>query len=175
MGDQKNHAGLALPEMGIGLGLLLFSGVVLWQTWAIPQSPLYAQVGPALFPYLAAGGLAVLAVFLLIEAARGGWQPDEEKEVTIDWRALAFVAAGLVANVALITWLGFTAASTVMFVLIAYGFGSRNPLRDAAIGFAVSIAAYFGFAKALGVNIGAGMIEQLFERGIGAMLPGLGG
>jgi putative tricarboxylic transport membrane protein len=48
-----------------------------------------------------------------------------------------------------------------MFVLIAYGFGSRRPLRDAAIGFVVALAAYFGFAKALGVNIGGGLFERL--------------
>jgi len=46
-------------------------------------------------------------------------------------------------------------------VLIAYGFGSRRPLRDAALGFAVALAAYFGFATLLGVNIGAGIVERL--------------
>ena len=72
---------------------------------------------------------------------------------------LAFVVAGLIANVLLIRPLGFTAASTVLFVLVAYGFGSRRPLRDARlVPFAGS---YFGFAKALGVNIGAGVFEQL--------------
>ncbi len=74
---------------------------------------------------------------------------------------MAFVAAGLVANVVLIKPLGFTAASVVMFVLICYGFGSRHPLRDALIGLVLALAAYFGFAKALGVNIGAGVIETL--------------
>ena len=151
----------SVPETAIALGLLVFSGVVLWQTSAIPVSPLYAKVGPTWFPYLAAGGLAVLAVLLLVQAARGGWQPAEEKDVALDWRALAFVAAGLLVNVVLIGALGFTAASTAMFVLIAHGFGSRNPLRDAVIGFLVAIAAYFGFAKALGVNIGAGIVERL--------------
>lgn len=151
----------ALPEALIGLGLLLFSAFALWQIWQIPPSPIYAKVGPTTFPYIAVGGLAVLAVFLVIEAARGGWQPDDEKDVSVDWRAFGFVAAGLVANLALITWVGFTLASTVMFVLIAHGFGSRTPLRDAAIGFVVALAAYFGFAKALGVNIGAGWFETL--------------
>jgi len=61
----------------------------------------------------------------------------------------------------LIVPLGFTAASTAMFVLITYGFGSRNIMRDVAIGFVVAIIAYFGFAKLLGVNIGAGLIEGL--------------
>ena len=92
---------------------------------------------------------------------RGGWQTDEEREVPVDWRAVLFVGAGLLANVLLIVPTGFTLASVVMFVLVAHGFGSRQPLRDAGIALAFALAAYFGFAKALGVNIGAGVIERL--------------
>ena len=149
-----------VPEALIGLGLLVFSAFVLWQIWANPAVAALRQ-GRADDVPLSRGRRArrCSPSCCWSQAARGGWQPDEEKEVAIDWRALAFVAAGLIANVALITWLGFTLASTVMFVLIAYGFGSRTPLRDAAIGFAVALAAYFGFAKALGVNIGAGWFE----------------
>jgi len=152
--------GIAIPEMLIAVGLLVLAGLALLQTWAIPETPIYASVGPTVFPYVVVCGLAVFSVFMMVEAFRGGWQPEEEAEVPIDWRALGFVVAGLVANVSIISWAGFTAASTVMFVLIAYGFGSRTPLRDAAIGFVIALAAYFGFAKALGVNIGAGIIER---------------
>ena len=152
---------MATPEIVIGLGMLAFAALLLWQAIEIPVSPLYAKIGPSLFPYFASGGFAVLACLLLVQALRGGWQPDEEKEVALDWRALAFVIAGLVANVALISFFGFTVASTVLFVLVAYGFGSRRPLRDSGIGFAVALASYFGFAKALGVNIGAGVVERL--------------
>lgn len=161
MTERTRTAALAVPELFIGLGMLAFAAGALWQTWAIPVTPLYATVGPTVFPYVTTAGLALLGVLLVVQALRGGWQPDEEKAVTLDWRALAFVAAGLFVNVATITWLGFTAASTMMFVLIAHGFGSRTPLRNAAIGFVVALAAYFGFAKALGVNIGAGLVERL--------------
>ena len=152
---------LAVPEALIGAGVLVFAGVVVWQILAIPVSPLYAKVGPTVFPYMTGAGLAVLGVLLIIDAARGGWQPAEEAEVDVEWRALGSVIAGLVLNVALIRPLGFTVASTAMFVLVAYGFGSRRIGRDLVIGFAVALAAYFGFAKALGVNIGGGLIEGL--------------
>lgn len=161
------HARPAVPEVLIALGCLIFAGVVLWQTLAIPVSPMYAKVGPTVFPYMTAGGLGVLGALLLVQAWRGGWQPAEEADVPVDWRAVGFVAAGLVANVALIGPLGFTAASVLMFVLIAHGFGSRRPLRDAGLGFALALAAYFGFAKALGVNIGAGLIENVLEGLLG--------
>jgi putative tricarboxylic transport membrane protein len=157
----RSLARIAPAEALIGLGLLLFAGLVLWQTLSIPVSPMYAQVGPRVFPYITTAGLTVFAILLLVQAVRGGWQQPDEKEVTLDWKAVAFVTAGLVANVALIGPLGFSAASTIMFVLVAYGFGSRRPLRDAGIGLVLALAAYFGFAKALGVNIGAGVIENL--------------
>ena len=161
---------LAMPEFLIGLGLLACAAVVLWQTLSIPVSPLYSKVGPTVFPYMTTAGLVVLALLLMVAAVRGGWQPDEEKETPTDWKALAFVAAGLVANVLLIQPLGFTAASVVMFVLVCFGFGSRHPLRDVLIALVLALAAYFGFARALGVNIGAGLIENVLDSGIDRLL-----
>ncbi|WP_404294676.1 tripartite tricarboxylate transporter TctB family protein (plasmid) [Microvirga sp. RSM25] len=157
----RSLARIAPAEALIGLGLLLLAGLVLWQTLSIPVSPMYDQVGPTVFPYIMTAGLTVFAVLLLAPAARGGWQQPDEKEVAVDWKAVVFVTAGLIANVALIGPLGFSAVSTIMFALVAYGFGSRRPLRDAAIGLVLALAAYVGFAKALGVNIGAGVIENL--------------
>lgn len=151
----------AWPETAIGLGLLAVAGLVYWQTATMAVSPMYAKVGPRVFPYLTAAALAVLALAMMVQGWRGGWQPDEEREVATDFRALGFVAAGLVCNVLLIVPAGFTVASVVMFTLIAYGFGSRSPLRDAGIGVALALASFFGFAKALGVNIGAGPLERL--------------
>ena len=44
-----------------------------------------------------------------------------------------------------------------MFVLIAHGFGSRSTAaRRRRSASSLALVAYFGFAKALGVNIGAG-------------------
>jgi putative tricarboxylic transport membrane protein len=52
-----------------------------------------------------------------------------------------------------------------MFVLIARGYGSRALLRDTGIGFIAALAAYFGFAKLLGISIGAGLFEQMLLGG----------
>lgn len=116
-----HRAPFAMPEFLIGLGLLVIAGAALWQTLSIPVTPMYAKVGPTVFPYITVFGLTLLAIFLIAQALRGGWQPDEEKEVALDWRAFGFVVAGLVANAALIQPIGFTAASTIMFVLITHG------------------------------------------------------
>jgi putative tricarboxylic transport membrane protein len=159
--------GMALPETVLGLGVIMAAAIAGWQASLIKVSPLYAKIGPTIFPYIAATLLAILGGFLVWQGLKGGWQPEDEKEVPIDWRALGVTFAGMVANVALIGTLGFTLASTVMFTLIAWGFGSRTPWRDAPIGFVLALAAYFGFAGALGVNIGMGPMERALGSVVG--------
>jgi putative tricarboxylic transport membrane protein len=48
-----------------------------------------------------------------------------------------------------------------MFPLVARGFGSRAPLRDALIGFVLACVSYVGFDRVLGYKIGTGIIENL--------------
>lgn len=157
----------AVGETIIAVGVLVLAAVVLWQTYEIPVSPLYAKVGPRVMPLITAAGLGLLGVLLLIEALRGGWQSEEEKETRPDHVALAWVAGGLILNVLLIGTLGFTLASIIVFVCVARGFGSRAILRDAGIGAAFALIAYFGFAQTLGMNIGGGFVESAITRMLG--------
>jgi len=60
-------------------------------------------------------------------------------------------------------------------VLVCYGFGSRRPVRDLLTGLILGLAAYFGFAKALGVNIGAGYVENAANSAIAAVVGWFGG
>jgi putative tricarboxylic transport membrane protein len=161
MSGAPRRRGIAWPEAAIGLGTLALAALAFRQTLAIPVSPLYAKVGPTVFPMITVGGLALFGALLLAAAFRGGWQDPAEAQIAPDRAALALVGAGLLANVLLIGPAGFTVASTVMFTAVARGFGSRRLLRDAGLGFALALGAYFGFAKALGVNIGAGPLERL--------------
>lgn len=159
----QTGSGLAKGELAVALGVLALGVVVLFQTLAIPVSPIYARVGPTAAPYLSALGLIVMGCALLWEALRGGWQTDEEKEARQDWTAIAWVGLGLALNVITIGPLGFTIASILLFTCVARGFGSTNPLRDALIGAAFALIAYLGFAKALNINIGSGYVEDAVE------------
>jgi putative tricarboxylic transport membrane protein len=161
----------AVGETIIAAGVLVLAAVILWQTAIIPVSPIYAKVGPTIVPYITALGLAVLGLLLLYSALKGGWQPEEEKEITPDRPALLWVIAGLTLNVLLITYAGFTIASVVLFVCVARGFGSKVILRDAGIGAAFALIAYFGFAQTLGINIGAGILENALN-GLFGLEPG---
>jgi putative tricarboxylic transport membrane protein len=144
-------------EVASAGALIVLALLSLWQTSVIPVSPIYARVGPTLFPWIASSGLLVIAVLLLIQALRGGFGVEANLET--DWRAIGWVAAGLAANAVLIGTAGFVFAATVLFACVARGFGSTRPLRDLAAGIIIAFGSYFGFEKLLGVNIGAGVLE----------------
>jgi putative tricarboxylic transport membrane protein len=158
---------LAAGETIIGAGVLAFAVVMFWQTMSIPVSPIYAKVGPTVVPMMTAAALGILGVLLLIDAWQGGWQTEEEKAIRPDRAALLWILAGLVLNVVLIGPAGFTIASVIVFVCVARGFGSKAIVRDALIGAAFALIAYFGFATTLGINIGSGLLESAIERVIG--------
>jgi putative tricarboxylic transport membrane protein len=158
------RAGPAWPETLIGLGVLALSLLVFEETWTAPAAPAYAQVGPTAFPYGAGVALAILGALLTVAGASGGWRdPAAEAELgQPNFRGVAWVVAGLLINAALIGWLGFILASTILFACVARGFSSDRPPRDLAIGFALSFVSYIGFAKLLAIKLGEGPIERLF-------------
>jgi putative tricarboxylic transport membrane protein len=169
-GSEEDQAARSPPAIGetiIGAGVLVLAIVMFWQAMLIPVSPLYAKVGPTVVPLMTAAALGLLGILLLIDAWQGGWQPEEEKAVKPDRAALLWITAGLVLNVLLIGSAGFTIASIILFVCVARGFGSKAIVRDALIGAAFALIAYFGFATTLGINIGSGLLESAIERVIG--------
>jgi len=154
---------LARPEVLLSLGVIALGLVALDQTWRIPVSPLYAKVGPTAMAYAASILLLGLGVASLIQAWLGRWQIDAEAEASepVQWRSVGWLLAGLVLNVGLIGPLGFVPASALLFACTARAFGSFRPIRDLLIGAVFAAIAYFGFAKLLGINIGAGLLEGL--------------
>jgi putative tricarboxylic transport membrane protein len=169
-GSQEDQAGRVRPAVGetiIGAGVLVLAIVMFWQTMSIPVSPIYAKVGPTVVPMMTAAALGMLGVLLLIDAWQGGWQTEEEKGAAPDRVALLWIVAGLVLNVVLIDSAGFTIASIILFVCAARGFGSKAIVRDASIGAAFALIAYFGFATTLGINIGSGWLENAIGQVIG--------
>ncbi len=153
----------AKGQVALAVGVIGLAAVVWHQTTAIPVSPIYARIGPTVFPTMVAAGLFVVGLMLLWQALRGGWQTEEDQDQSpVDWHALGWVLAGLVLNVALIKPFGFTLASVLLFACVAHGFGSTRPVRDAAVGFVLAGGTYFGFSRLLGLDIGTGLVERLF-------------
>lgn len=147
----------------VGAGVVFFGLLVFHQTTRIPVSPLYSKVGPTIFPYMVALGLLALGLALIVQAWRGEWgETDADSDATpVDWPSLGWLVLGLVLNVALIDFLGFVIASTLLFVCTARAFGSTRWPLDTGIAVALALLAYLGFAKLLGISIGAGILEGL--------------
>jgi putative tricarboxylic transport membrane protein len=172
------RSGPSWSDVGLGLGVVALAGVLAWQVMSIPASPLYARVGPSLFPWIAVSMLGLLGLALSVQGFRGGWAHDEASG-TFDLRGCLYMSLGLLANLLFIDGmqvgvepavipfpkLGFIIASTIQFVLIARAFESERPLRDIAIGFGVAVLAYIGFDQLLGYRIGSGLVEDVIQAG----------
>jgi putative tricarboxylic transport membrane protein len=149
-------------EALVGVAVLVFAGIVYHEATNIPVSPLYARVGPSVFPFAISACMAAMGVALLVQGLRGGWSDDDpDLKLPIDLRALGWMAAGLAINALAIQAAGFTLASAAMFACISRCFGSERPVADFAVGLTLASVAYLGFSKALGINIGEGWLESL--------------
>jgi putative tricarboxylic transport membrane protein len=147
-------------ELAVSVALMTLAAIVIWQAGTI-RSPLYAQLGPRVMPYIVGGGLAALGAVLLAAALAGRWRAEPAAPGTPDLPALGWLAAGLTLNVALVKPLGFVVASTLLFSLVARGFGSARWARNAGIGFVIAMLAHLGFEKLLGIRVGAGILEGI--------------
>ena len=155
VGDRKVHPGEAL----ISLVLMSIGSFVIYETQGIAETQGYSQVGPRLFPYIIGTGLTLSGAVLGWHAISGGWRDvplDEGGHDAPDWMAWAIISIGIVLHMVLIGWAGFIIASTLMFLLIARGFGSQRTVRDLAVGLALAVAAYFLFTRALGLRLPPG-------------------
>jgi len=164
----------AWPDLLVGLFVVLIGAVCLWQASVIPASPLYGQMGPKAVPYFIGAVMVLLGLGLTGAALRGGWSkdlPEVAESPPANPRSMLLMGAGLLANLVLIGPAGFAVAATAQFVLVCAAFGSRNPLRDFAIGAVLSLGAFFLFVEALGVNIGAGLVEGAILRALGQDVP----
>ena len=141
------------------LGILMAAGVT-----SIPSTAGYAGVGPNFLPWVVSVVLMLCGALLVADALRGGWRDVEEPSGAArgDWTALAWVAAGVAANAALITVIGFILSCTLCFMLAVRGLrgsegkphgGARGLLIDFVTGFLIAAPAFWLFTKVLGINL----------------------
>jgi putative tricarboxylic transport membrane protein len=141
------------------LGLGMMGGAAM-----TPGEAGYGGVGPNFLPWVVSVALTLCGALLLAEALRGGFREMEAPSGAArgHWPGFAWVSAGLLANAALITTLGFILSCTLCFVLAVRGFKSAEGrldlnvgalLKDAAIGFAIAAPVYWMFTKLLAINL----------------------
>ncbi len=140
----------------IGLGLA--AGAV-----SIPSAAGYGGVGPNFLPWLVSIALMVCGGFMLWESRTGGFRAlDEPDGVQPYWSGFAWMSAGLLANAALITTIGFIFSCTLCFVLAVQGLrGAQGKadlkpsqlFKDALIGMAIAAPVFWMFTKFLAINL----------------------
>lgn len=154
-------------EVALSLGVLALGVGAAVVAFGLPEAGGYARVGPNFMPKVVAGGLVVLGLWLLAELLTGGWRdrvpddPAERGEHAFHAGAFLWVSAGLAAQMALIRHAGFPLAAAALYACVARGFGSRRPLRDAALGLVLGLAVFLFFVRFLNVGLPAGWLAPL--------------
>ncbi len=146
-------------ELLISLGLIALGTFVVYETQTIAETQGYAQIGPRLFPYIIGSGLTLCGAVLAWHALSGGWRHvplDQEGHDAPDWVSFGIISAGVILHMVIIGWAGFIIASTLLFVLIARGFGSRRIVRDAIIAILLATVVFFIFTLGLGLSLPKG-------------------
>lgn len=148
----------------IGVGVLGVGGLLGAGAIDISSEAGYSGVGPNFLPWLVAGFMLLCGAFLLWEATSGGFRQMDEPEGAAQghWSGFAWVSAGILANAALITRLGFILSCAVCFMLAVQGFKSAEGKLDlrprawivnAAVGIAIAAPVFWMFTQALAINL----------------------
>lgn len=149
---------LRIGEAVFGGGVMALGLLVAIDTM-LKVGPSRAVVGPALFPYLIAGGLVLVGAFLLREAFTGHIAHTSGFE--LDGVAVALVSAGLIVQMLLLETLGWIPSAVLLFTVVARAFGSRRLVVDAAIGLALAALTFGVFNYGLDLYLPGGVFGDL--------------
>lgn len=145
------------PAFGIGLGLLVLAAVIGWNTYHLTGGA-YTQVGPKAFPYAIAAFLAALGLWTLASAWRGGFPEREHDELG----PVVWIVVGLVAQLLLLRFAGFSIATGLLFACTAKAFGKGAFWKTIPIGIVLSLLLWLVFTKVLNLALPSGPLESLF-------------
>ena len=147
--------GAQLTGQRVVAAAILALGIVFGiATWLFPDAPGYAQIGPRHFPALVSLGLIAVGALLLKEALGSGFRNfSEDPRETFNWPAFCWISAGLMAQLVLIASIGFILATALLFAAVAHGFGSPRPVRDFALGLAITSVVYVLFTRVLTLHL----------------------
>ncbi|WP_449440862.1 MULTISPECIES: tripartite tricarboxylate transporter TctB family protein [Pseudomonas] len=146
-------------QLAIGVGVIAISAVLAYGAFLFPDEMGFVILGAYVYPYAVAVFLAGVGVVLSYQALTGGFREladheDESAKVLPGGKAgVAWVTGGLLGVAVLINLIGFVLAAALLFACSARGFGSRHPLRDLAIGIALTLPIYWLFNAGLGVSL----------------------
>ena len=145
----------------IAAGLAALGGLLIWDAARIPDLSGYAGIGPADVPRLIGWGVLGLSVWTVVDGLRGGFDPrPRQQPVPVFW-----ILAGLVLQLVLLPFAGFSVASGLLFACTARGFGERRLILTVPVGIAFAAVIYGVFDRLLQLNLPAGPLELLVFGG----------
>ena len=155
---------MSRPQTLIGAGTLITGALLAAGATQISSEAGYGGVGPNFLPWVVAVLLIVSGAFLVWESVSGGFRQMEEPSGSEagHWPGFVWVSAGILANAALITTVGFILSCVLCFVLAVRGFKSAEDrldlspkafVIDALIGFAIAAPVYWMFTKLLAISL----------------------
>lgn len=148
----------------IGVGVVLTGLAMTAGALAIPSAAGYSGVGPNFLPWAVSLALILCGGFIIREARTTGFRHMEEPSGADRgyWPGFVWVSAGLLANAALITTIGFILSCALCFVLAVRGLrgsqgqsgaGLRIWLMDAVTGLLIAAPVYWMFTQFLAINL----------------------
>jgi putative tricarboxylic transport membrane protein len=136
-----------------GTGVAFLAAVLAAGLPSIDAQGGYSGLSPRFLPTVVTVMLGALAVLLMLNPASVP-RPDSPADAKGRSTArLLTLLAGLLLHMALVGLLGFIAAGTLLMVLVARGFGSRRPMRDALVGLALTLPLWLVFTRLLGLAL----------------------
>ena len=148
----------------VGAGVLLTALALAAGAISIPSAAGYGGIGPNFLPWMVSAVLALCGVLLIVEARTTGFrelEPPSGSDRTY-WPGFAWVTAGLLANAALITTIGFILSCMLCYVLAVQGLrraagedaGHPRVLAiDFVTGLAISAPVFWTFTQFLAINL----------------------
>jgi putative tricarboxylic transport membrane protein len=144
----------------IGAGVLALAAVLGFGMGNIPADAGFAGITPRFYPTAISGLLAFLGACLIWQSfqERKKHSAPDESAGAPNWGAAIWVMGALLLSAFLIERLGFVVSSTVLFVLSARGFGSRQFVRNTLLALAICFPIFWLFTLVLKVSL-----PQLFN------------
>lgn len=150
---------MRIGEAVLGGSLFALAMLIAIDTMLTPSAG-RGVVGPALFPYLISGGLALVAIALLREAWSG--HAPHGSGLELDVPAVLLVAGGLAAQFLLIEVIGWIPAAAMLFAAVARAFGNRRTVLNLLLGLLLAGLTFAVFTYGLDLNLPIGSLaEQL--------------
>ena len=150
-------------QTAVGLGVLLLALGLALGALTIPSDAGYAGVGPNFLPWVVSIALLLCGLTMLYHARQGGFRHMEEASgVQPYWPGFVWMSAGLLANAALITTIGFIFSCTLCFVMAARGLrmaegrtpaGLKSWGTDLITGLLIAAPVYWMFTQFLAINL----------------------